>query len=121
MGYSLELELAISPTDSNKLLGRHWRSKHEVFERIKNEIFLKTRGKIPARPLEKFQVSFTRYSAKTLDYDNFVASLKAYIDGLRYAEIIKDDSWEFIKNIPVDQVISKERLLKIKVEEVCDA
>jgi hypothetical protein len=117
MGYSLELELAISPTDSNKLLGRHWRSKHEVFERIKNEIFLKTRGKIPARPLENFQLSFTRYSTKTLDYDNYVASLKAYIDGLKLSGIIIDDSWQYIKQINTDQKISSERIIKIRVDE----
>ncbi len=117
MGYLLELELAVSPTDSNKILGRHWRSKHEVFERIKKEIFLKTRGKTPALPLEKFQLSFTRYSKKTLDYDNFVASLKAYIDGLVLAGVIKDDSWEYVKQINTDQKISNEMLLKLRVEE----
>ena len=117
MGYSLELELAVQSTDSNKILGRHWRSKHEVFERVKSEIFLSTRGKLPAKPLENFKISVQRHSSKTLDYDNLIASLKPFIDGLRYSGIIIDDSWQYIKNIPVDQVISKNKIIKIKVEE----
>lgn len=118
MGYLLELELAISPTDSNKILGRHWRAKHEIFERVKKEIFLMTRGNLPNAPLEKFKLSFTRESSKTLDYDNFVASLKCYIDALVLSGIIKDDSWEYIKQINTDQKISNERKITIKVEEV---
>ena len=117
MGYSLELELAVQSTDSNKILGRHWRSKHEVFERVKNEIFLKTRGKNPALPLENFKISVTRYSKRTLDYDNFIASLKPYIDGLKLSGIIKDDSWQYIKQINTDQKISSDMLIKLKVEE----
>lgn len=100
------------------MLGRHWRSKHEVFERVKNEIFLKTRGKTPAQPLEKFLISVTRHSKKTLDYDNFIASLKAYIDGLKLAGIIKDDSWQYIQQINTNQVIDTKMLIKLKVEEV---
>lgn len=117
MGYSIELELAVGPTDSNKILGRKWQAKHAVFERVKNEIFLKTRGKTPVLPLEKFQISVTRYSKRTLDYDNFIASLKPFIDGLKLAGIIKDDNWNYIKQINTDQKISEHMLIKLKVEE----
>lgn len=124
MGYHLELELAVQSTDSNKILGRHWRSKHEVFERVKSEIFLKTRGKTPAQPLENFQISVSRQSSRTLDYDNLIASLKPYIDGLKLSGIIKDDSWQFIRQINTDQKISKNRIIKIQVKEnenaICD-
>jgi hypothetical protein len=118
MGYSLELELAIESTDSNKILGRDWRAKHQIFERVKKEIFLKTRGKTPANPLENFTVSVIRQSVKTLDFDNLIASLKPYIDGLKLSGIIQDDSWKYIRNIPVDQEISKDKKLLIRVSEL---
>lgn len=118
MNYSLELELAIHKTDSNKLLGRHWRSKHEVFERVKREIFHATRKNKPPLPLKKFKLTFHRYSAKTLDFDNYISSLKSYIDGIKQAGIIEDDSWDFIRGIEVDQFISKERKIVIHVKEV---
>ena len=117
MTYSLELELAVESTDSNKILGRDWRAKHQIFERVKKEVFFKTRNKTPEQPLENFTISVLRQSAKTLDYDNFMASLKPYIDGLRLSGIIQDDSWQYIKHIEVDQVISKDRKLIISVKE----
>ena len=117
MGYSLELELAISPTDSNKILGRHWRAKHEVFERVKKEIFLKTRGKIPAQPLENFKISVVRESSKTMDWDNLVSSLKPVIDGLKLAGVIIDDNWQYIRSIETDQKISNKKIITIKVTE----
>jgi Holliday junction resolvase RusA-like endonuclease len=87
-----------------------------LLERVKKEIFLKTRGKIPAKPLENFTISVTRYSTKQLDYDNYMASLKAYIDGLKLSGVIIDDSWEYIKKIEVDQIVSKDRKMIISVK-----
>lgn len=116
MNYSLELELAVESTDSNKILGRDWRAKHQIFERVKKEVFYKTRNKTPETPLENFTISVVRQSPKTLDYDNLIASLKSYIDGLRLSGIIKDDSWEYIKHISVNQLISKDKKLIITVQ-----
>lgn len=118
MKYSIELELAIESTDSNKILGRNWRAKHGIFERVKDEIFFKTRNKTPVKPLENFKITVLRFSTKTLDYDNLIASLKPYIDGIKNAGIIKDDSWKYIRNIPVGQEISQDKKLLIKVSEL---
>ena len=45
------------------------------------------------------------------------ASLKPFIDALKLSKVIKDDSWEYIKKIDVDQVKSKEKKLLIMVQE----
>ena len=120
MGYSIELEIAIGQSDSNRILGRSWKARKGVFDRIKQEVILKTVGKRPEEPLKKFKLHFSRHSSKTLDYDNYISSLKPVIDALRYLGIIFDDNWNYINhlNMSVDQKISIERKIVIRVEEV---
>lgn len=116
MGYSITFEIGTAATDSNRILGVNKYAKHALFEKIKKQIHLLTINKTPARPLEKFDITVTRYGTRYLDYDNFIASLKPYIDGLKLAGIIKDDSWEFIQFIEVYQIRSRLKVLEIKVE-----
>jgi hypothetical protein len=118
MGYTLEIEIPTAASDSNRILGVNKFVKHKLFTSIKKQIYLLTIGKQPDKPLKSFSLSIIRHGAKCLDYDNLVASFKPYIDGLKLAQIIEDDRWEFIKTIATNQVISKERKLVIRVEEV---
>ena len=117
--YAIEIELSIEPTDSNRILGVNKYAKHKVFSRVKDEIAKLTTGKRPESPLEKFSIYVTRHSKRTLDYDNFIASLKPVIDGLRMAGIIKDDSWKYVhpQSLFTNQVISQEKKLVVKVVE----
>lgn len=115
MTYKLVLEVPLAPTDSNKILGVNKFVKHQIFKKIKNQIRVLSHQKQPAKPLENFQISVTRYGARYLDWDNFVASLKPFIDALTLAKIIKDDSYEFIKSINTHQVKSREKKLVITV------
>lgn len=115
--YSLEIELTIAATDANKILGVNKFAKHKIFEAVKREVSQRVLIK-PKEPLKKFKLSAHRYSSKTLDYDNFIGSLKPVIDGLRLAGVIYDDSWGYIQSIATQQTISKEKKLVIKVEEV---
>jgi Holliday junction resolvase RusA-like endonuclease len=116
--YLLEIEIPTEATDSNRILGVNKYAKHSLFKRIKSDIAMLTHGKTPERPLESFKISITRHGARCLDYDNLIASFKPYIDGLKLAGIIIDDRWQFIKSIATNQVISKEKKLVIRVEEV---
>lgn len=122
MGYILEIELDYLATDPNNILGRHWRSKHGRFQKIKNDIAKLAHGKTPPEPLTKFKISVTRKARGYLDWDNLIASLKPAIDGLTLAGIIKDDNWKYIRHIDVDQIPAKgeEKKLLIRVEEVAE-
>lgn len=118
--YSLTIELPISPTDSNAILGVNKFTKHKVFKKVKEQVAaaVLSLGARPSEPLRVFAVSAVRHSPGTLDYDNFIASLKPFIDALRLSGVIEDDSWAYIKKIEVDQVLSKEKKLVISVKEL---
>jgi Holliday junction resolvase RusA-like endonuclease len=116
--YRLCIEVDIQKTDPNKLLGCSPRLKHRLFSKIKSDIAKICQGRGPEKPLEKFKITVIRHGVKFLDWDNLVASLKPSIDGLTLAGIIKDDSWNFIRHIEVDQVKSKEKKLIINVVEI---
>jgi Holliday junction resolvase RusA-like endonuclease len=115
--YSLTLELDIQKTDPNRLLGCAPALKHRLFSVIKRDIKHLCHGKAPAAPLERFLLSVVRHGPRPLDYDNLIASLKAYIDGLTLAGIIVDDSWQYIKHISVEQEKSKQKKLVLTIEE----
>ena len=116
--YSLKIEAPIHATDSNRILGVNRYAKHAIFKKVKEQINILCLGKTPAHPLKSFQISAIRHSPKFMDYDNFIASLKPFIDALVLSGVIQDDSWLFIKNINIDQVKSKEKKMIIKIEEV---
>lgn len=116
--YSLTIEIPTQATDSNRILGVNKYAKHEIFKRIKRDIAVLAHNRAPGKPLEKFKISVTRHGAKCLDYDNFISSLKPFLDGLTLSGVIKDDSWKYIKQINTDQKISKEKKLIITVEEI---
>lgn len=115
--YSLTIEIPTQATDSNRILGVNKFVKHKIFKSIKEDTWLLAYGNVPDKPLEKFNLSITRFGTKPLDYDNLIASFKPYIDGIKLAGIIKDDSWKYIRSIEVDQVASKEKKLVIRIEE----
>ena len=116
--YSIELCLALVTTDPNRLLGKHWKTKHSKFGKIKQDIKNLSLGKSPQKPLTKFEIKITRYAAGLLDWDNLVSSMKPVIDGLTLAGIIKDDSWEYIRHIEMDQVKTKKNETKKLIVKV---
>jgi hypothetical protein len=118
MSYCLTIDVSIEKTDPNRILGVHKYAKHRIFNSVKQEINKLTHGKRPISPLTSFQISATRHSGKFLDWDNLVASLKPFIDGLVLSGVIKDDNWNFIKHINTDQVKSKEKKIVITVKEI---
>lgn len=117
--YSLEIVLSAAESDANKILGRSKFAKHSIFKKVKTEIFLATRGKTPVTPLTQFKITAVRHGPGTLDYDNLITSLKPYIDGLRLAGIIIDDSIKYLnrENYFTHQVKSETRKIILTVEE----
>jgi hypothetical protein len=116
--YILEIEVDLRETDPNRTRGQHWTQVRRRWSSVKKDIQLLTAGRRPAKPLESFRVSIVRYAVKEMDWDNLVASLKPAIDALHRFQIIKNDSWKYIKGIDIEQVKSKEeRKLVIRVEE----
>lgn len=117
-GYELEIELPLAKTSANRTRGMNQFSLYKIQKSIKNQVKLLSLNNLPKSPLTSFQISVIRHSSRFMDYDNLISSLKPAIDGLTLAGIIQDDSWQYIKSINIDQVISKEKKLVIRVEEV---
>lgn len=121
--YSLEIEVYIAPTDSNRILGCNKQMKGRIFKEVKTEIAHLVRGKGPKNPLTSFRISAHRYSPQFMDKDNFHSLLKPYFDGLKLAGVIQDDKWEYIndENSRIYQTKIKMKDTKkivIKVEEI---
>lgn len=121
--YSLEFEISIAPTDSNRMLGRSRYAKASIFKKVKTEIAHLVRGKAPKEPLTSFKISAHRFSPCFMDMDNCFAMLKPYIDGLTQNGIIKDDSWQFLNqsNYIIEQTKikqSEKKRIVLKVESL---
>lgn len=105
--YKLEFTVRARHLDPNRIKGRDWRNVHRRYEQVKRSVKSKVSGKVPIKPLTSFRISCLRRSAGALDYDNLIASLKPFIDGLTLSGIIKDDNWNYIRKIDVDQAKDK--------------
>jgi hypothetical protein len=116
--YTLEIEIPLAATDPNETKGVGKFEVHRRFKSVKKQIAYLVLGKQPIKPLTSFIISVTRYSSRTMDFDNLIASLKPHLDGLKLAKIIHGDGWKYIKDIPRDQVISDEKKLVIRITEV---
>jgi Holliday junction resolvase RusA-like endonuclease len=117
--YSIKLEISIAPTDSNNILGINKFAKGNIFKKVKNEVVHLAHGKRPVTPLTSFKISAERFSPQYMDLDNCYSLLKPYIDGLKLAGIIADDSFKYLKheNYIIAQTKSKDKKIIIQVEE----
>jgi hypothetical protein len=117
--YELEFEIKSVIPSYNVILSKGWKYRHFSFLKIKSEIKTQVSGRAPAIPLKKFKIHIHRFVERELDIDNFVASLKPIIDGLRMAGVIEDDNWKLMNEIGFDQTKVKrdQRVTRIRVEE----
>jgi homospermidine synthase len=95
--FSLTIALPVFKTDSNSILGVNKYAKGRTMKAVKTSVVHACRNLQPKKPLEKFHITAIRYGAKNLDDDNFHSLLKPYVDGLKAAKIIIDDSWKYLK------------------------
>jgi hypothetical protein len=117
--YSHSFEVLTMPLTLNQVMGKHWRSRHSNFEKIKKEIA----GKlvIPAKPLKKAAILIHRYSPGTLDRDNAFFTAKPVLDALVREGVLIDDGLDMVKRLTVEQVRVKRgapRKLLVFVEEI---
>lgn len=118
--YVLEITLPGLPRTTNRL-NVHWRVRQTNTKKWQNAVILEARRKgTPLAPLERAQLTLTRYSAKECDFDNLVSSFKPLIDGLRIAGVIKDDKQSVIGQSIYLQGVAKRNkgFITMKVEEV---
>lgn len=69
--------------------------------------FYKFRKHKPKKPFTKAKIKIVRYFSgrnKFRDYDNLVACMKPVIDGIVWAKIIEDDSYQVTGQWDVSQV-----------------
>ena len=106
--------IVAEPTPSiNRLLGRHWtkrRANKQQWWKLLLEASSKTRA-IPAC-WPKAYIGITRYGAKLLDYDNFVAGCKsAVLDNLRQMGFFEDDSPDKLDAVYSQRAVGRDKRL----------
>lgn len=119
--YRLSFTLHEVPLTLNEMMGKHWRSRHNSFSLIHKLIYLQTLKYKPETPIERARVAITRYSSGTLDRDNAYFTAKPVLDGLVECGIIKDDGFNQVKFLEVNQVKIKrneKRKLEVSLEEI---
>jgi len=90
------------PHSPNYLKGKHWAVGVAWRDAWKEEIWsrwLEVKKKYDTKklPFKKARITPYIFSIKPQDHDNFLASLKPLIDGLKDCEIIIDDNYEHLK------------------------
>lgn len=93
--YTLAIEIMGLPKMTNATYC-HWRIRKKDADFWKKAVFVKAYPKRPDAPLKKAKITVTRYSSRCPDWDGLVSGFKHVIDGLRYAKVIIDDSYDVI-------------------------
>lgn len=78
------------------LIRSHWSSRKKLKEEIQWEII----GQGIVQFEGQVRIEYTRYSKRTLDWDNCMASMKLLLDSLVKCGVIEDDSLKIIPEAP---------------------
>lgn len=108
--YELTLSIPMVPLALNKTLRAGKWKNHKQNLQWDAYISAFVCGKKPPLPLEHAVISLQRYSARTLDYDGLVGSMKPVVDALVTNGILKDDSWKVLGKWDVDQFYRPKKL-----------
>ena len=102
---------------SDGLIRQHFRDAAKLKERLAWEIRAQRRGVTIAQPV---RVTYTRYTASLMDWDNACASFKHIGDALIAAGILADDSPKIIAEFLPRQVKCKraEQRTEILIETI---
>ena len=107
--YILKIIVPGAPENLNAVI----RMKRQQYNRVKKNwhqvIWALTVSHRPPTPLKKFKIRIIRYSARMLDFDGLVGSMKPLVDGLRHSRIIRDDSWPMTGPWDVSQEFRPEK------------
>ena len=102
-----------TPFSPNKKM--HWGTKYKWTTAWKEEVkwaVYQCKNR-PRKPLEYTKVNIILHTIKLQDKDNAYASVKAIVDGLTEAEVIKDDSTEHI-----DLTVSQNKVAHVNEQYV---
>lgn len=105
------LEIPRIPPTPNDLLGCHWRHRQRNQKLWRDEVFyaMRAAGYLGERiAWKRAKVTIDRRSRGELDPDNLVACVKPIIDGLRYANVIENDTPQHL-----ELVVTQERTRKL--------
>lgn len=94
--YSVTVKIDGLPKLINQSSFNNWRAVYGERKKWKEKVARAFVCYQPPEPLIKAAVKVIRYSSRSCDWDNGVASLKAIWDGLKLAKIIKDDNQSVI-------------------------
>ena len=90
----------------------HWTKRKALADRIHMEV------RAAVAPQEAFDrlvdIRIRAYQRRTIDSDNICAKL--YIDGLRHAGILKDDTPRYVRRVTTESVKDTEDWVEILVE-----
>lgn len=121
MKYNLKISVEKLPTSLNITLRSHFFKVNKEKQEWNKLIAYHCSNKKPIDPLQRCQISVTRYSIRLMDYDGLVGSLKPVIDALIYCGIIIDDNYLVTGPWNVDQIKVKhknEQRLEIQIDEL---
>lgn len=123
-GYCIEFEIpGLPPTINAGGRSRHWRIGWAATAKWKESIGWATAGKRPKKPLERAQITLTRYSSMEPDFDGLVSSFKAVIDGLVVHGVLAGDKMSQIgqPRYRWEKCPRNSGKIKVRVEEVPSA
>lgn len=93
--YVLEVELDGLPRMTNAQRG-HWAARMKHAKMWKRRVFDAVWPHRPSEPLERAQLTLTRFSTKAPDFDGLVSGFKACVDALIHAGVLIDDNFSVI-------------------------
>lgn len=98
------LNFPLTKSSNNTFNRSHWRGKHALNKDIKESVLWSAVDqkikKVRSYPVHLF---FTFYfTGRLIDVDNCGSMVKSAIDGLRDAEIVRDDSPKFVRPLTID-------------------
>lgn len=78
--------------------------------------------KVPSKPMEKANITCTRFSSREPDLDNLFSSFKFVIDAIKNCGVIKDDKSSCISlKCNWQKSKPKEGKIKVEIQEVLNA
>jgi len=111
-----EIEILGLPKLINAIGYRHWAVKVQEARRWKQLVYQQcVFHKIGQLNLQKAELELFRYSSREPDFDNLAGSFKHVIDGLVYAQVLKDDRPSVIGSPKFHWVKEKRKFQRVKI------
>lgn len=90
----MKIQIPKVPPSLNQYIRMHWTKRQKLHAEWMD--ILRVCASPPVNPLYKARLSITRYSSRSLDYDNLVGSYKIVTDCLTKLGFIIDDRYDVI-------------------------